>query len=100
METLNIIEKRRKEEKDFIEEYNKKTLLVKKIIKEKLNNKEFYFVFDYLEKYLFSKKSKEIDLNPQMLAFNQGKQTIYNSLLSLLDNELIINYMNYKNGTN
>jgi len=92
---MDIIDKLKKENKELEEKqslYKKDLQDVKEIIKSKFNNKDGYFVFDFLRKNLFN-NDEVIDLNPQKLAFNQGKQYVYNMLLSLLDDELIINYV-------
>lgn len=92
---MDIIDRLKKENKELEEKqslYKKDLQDVKDIIKSKFNNKDGYFVFDFLRKNLFN-KDEVIDLNPQKLAFNQGKQYVYDMLLSLLDAEIIINYV-------
>lgn len=92
---MDIIDRLKKENKELEEKqslYKKDLQDVKDIIKSKFNNKDGYFVFDFLRKNLFN-KDEVIDLNPQKLAFNQGKQYVYEMLLSLLDAEIIINYV-------
>ena len=95
MEIIDKIEKRKIEEKELIENYNKELEKVKRIIKRQLDNPNGYELFDFLKKYLFNKDNK-IDVNPQMLAFNQGKEYIYSFFMSLLDEEIIINYLESK----
>lgn len=94
MDILNNIEKKRKEEKEIQEQYKKDLKNVKRIIKDNFNNPNGFFVFDFLKKYLFNIDNN--DLNPQMLAYEKGKRVVYEYLLSLLDEEILINYLKRK----
>lgn len=95
MEIIDKIKNRREEEEKFVEIYKKELEKVKRIIKRQLDNQNGYELFDFLKKYLFVKDNK-IDVNPQVLAYNQGKESVYNFLLTLIDEEIIINFLESK----
>ena len=92
---MDKIKNRREEEEKFVETYKKELEKVKRIIKRQLDNPNGYELFDFLKKYLFVKDNK-IDVNPQVLAYNQGKESVYNFLLTLIDEEMIINFLESK----
>lgn len=77
------------------EDFQKDLQAVKKIINNKFNDQNGLFVIGFFKKYIFG-ESKQIDLNPQMLAFNKGKEFVYKQILSLLDKEILINFINSK----
>lgn len=95
MEIMDKIKNRREEEEKFVETYKKELEKVKRIIKRQLDNPNGYELFDFLKKYLFVKDNK-IDVNPQVLAYNQGKESVYNFLMTLIDEEMIINFLESK----
>lgn len=95
MEIMDKIKNRREEEEKFVETYKKELEKVKRIIKRQLDNPNGYELFDFLKKYLFVKDNK-IDVNPQVLAYNKGKESVYNFLLTLIDEEMIINFLESK----
>lgn len=92
---MDVIEKRRRNEKEALEKYNEDLKRVKKIINTQFKNENCFFVFDFLKTHLFS-RNNTLDLNPQMLAYNQGKEAFFNFFVSLLDNETIIEYLTRK----
>lgn len=75
------------------EDFQKDLQAVKKIINNKFNDKNGLFVIDFIKKYIFG-ENKQIDLNPQMLAFHKGKEFVYKQFLTLFDKETIINFIN------
>lgn len=94
----DTIQKKREEEQKKYKEYLNDRERVKRIINTRLNNEEGYFVFDFIKREIFNEEHQVIDLNPQMLAYNKGKESVFKYLMSLIEDDTKINYLDYRNG--